>query len=87
MCSGYQIIDLKNVKIDDVSGATIPGVYDVIEASTKPTLVCGINNDGVEAKPRFIAFDVSGTDYVGLYSSGYVMTVTDEDFVTITAIE
>lgn len=85
--SGYEILDLENKKIDDVNGVTVKGAYDFIENSVKPILVCGINNDGVECKPRFIAFDVVSTDYVGIFSNGYVMTVTDADLVTITAIE
>lgn len=83
--SGYQILDLKNIEIDSSTGATIAGVYDIIEGATKPILVCGINNDGVEAKPRFIAFDVDSTDFVGIFGDGYNMVVTSADKVTIEA--
>lgn len=82
---GYLIIDLAGVEIDS-TGVKIDGIYDRIEGCDKPILLRGINNDGTEMKPRFVAFDVSGTDYVGNLNTTTVITVEDDDTVSITDI-
>lgn len=83
---GCVIINLENVEIDSSLGATIPGIYEAIEAADKPTLLEGINNDGTEMKPRYVAFDVSGTDFVGYLNPTTTITIDDDDLVTIDTV-
>lgn len=85
MNAGYQIIDFKGVEIKS-AGTVIPGIYEAIEGSVVPTLVTGINDETLgELKPRFVAFDVDGTDFVGYLNPGYTITVDDDDKVVIAA--
>lgn len=85
MKGGYQIIDLKGIEIE-AAGTTIPGVYNLIEGSQVPILLTGINDETLgELKPRFVAFDVSGTDFVGYLNPGYTITVDDDDLIVIAA--
>lgn len=83
---GYHIIDLDRKPIDDINGLTVPGIYEDIEGTDKPILVTGINNDGTEMKPRFVAFDVSGTDFVGYLNPTTTITIDDDDLVTIATV-
>lgn len=87
MTGGYQIIDLKGVEIA-TAGTVIPGIYETIEGAEKPILLTGINDHTLgEMKPRFIAFDVSGTNFVGYINPGYTITVDDDDKVIIAEVE
>ena len=83
MPNGYKIIDLGGVVIDDENGATIPGTFAAIAAADKPTLLAGINYDGVALSPQYVAFNLSSGDYVGELNRTYDVVVTDEDLVTI----
>lgn len=80
---GYQILDLKGLKIDDENGVTIPGAYERLEGNWgKPVLCCGFNyDDEEEIGAQFVAPRVVSTDYVFTIGE-YVVTITDEDLVT-----
>lgn len=90
---GYQIIDLKEVAIDDVSGANIAGLYDKIESADlkKPILLTGVNNDGTLLGDRFVTFTVSSsifyavldTVYAGGGVTAHVLKVESDDDVSI----
>lgn len=82
--SGYQIIDLKGEKIVAL-GTTISGVYAKIAATDKPIIVAGINDNGTMLKNQYVAFALSGDDYIGTLATGDIMTVTDADLITIAA--
>lgn len=83
MPNGYKIIDLKGIEIDASDGATIPGTFAAIAATDKPTLVCNINDDGTALRNQYVAFNLSSGDYVGILGTGDIMTITDDDLVTI----
>lgn len=86
MKAGYQILDLKGKEIK-TAGTVIPGAYETIEGSEVPIVVTGINDETLgEIKPRYVAFDVSGTDYVGYLNPGYTITVDDDDKVVIAEV-
>ena len=87
MPNGYKIIDLKGIEIDSSDGATIPGTYAAIAATDKPTLVCNINNDGTAMRNQYVRFEDSSGDFVGILSNNQIMTVDDDDLITITTPE
>lgn len=80
MTNGYVTIDLKGKALNGTA-TTIAGVYDAIEASTKPLLITGLVNKlsgtAVEVKPTM-------ADSVTVVSSNYVVRVGDID-ITITS--
>lgn len=81
MIGGYLLIDLENKKIDDESGAIIPGLYEKIEGATVPICIKGLNLDGTEMKPCFISPYVASGDYefvVGLAT----VNIDDDNLVT-----
>lgn len=91
---GYKIVNLEGFSFTSGVGQTVKGIYENIENTNKPILVSGLEIDGVEIKDFFTLFSVSSTNFVGnstLNFSGstltaYVITVTDEDLVTINNI-
>lgn len=67
MKGGYQIINFKGIKIDDETGANIPGIYDAIEGNSGKMLICtGINNDGTFLPEQCVVFTVSETIFHGV---------------------
>lgn len=86
---GYQIVDLKNIKIDDESGANIEGIYDLVEGTTKPILFCGINNDGTEMRDVFAQISLRANIFYALLSlengvATYLKIESDDDVSIIT---
>ncbi len=79
---GYQIIDLKDVKLTLGTGATFKGVYNQIEGTRKAILVSGLNIGGTEYHDTFVDFTVSNTSFTGTIY-GKTITITDEDLVTV----
>lgn len=86
MPNGYKIIDLKGLSVVAL-GTTIAGTHAAIAATEKPTLVCGINKNGTALRNQYVAFNLSGTSYVGTLGNGDVITVTSADLVTIVTPE
>ena len=79
---GYQIIDLKDVKLTLGTGVTFKGVYNQIKGTRKAILVSGLNIAGTEYHDTFVDFTVSSTTYTGTIY-GKTITVTNEDLVTV----
>lgn len=91
MKGGYKLVSLKN-KNFDIDGSsnthTIKGIYDAIENNYhKNVLLCDIIINDVERVERFVTFGLNGTTYTGYLTindaTNYVITITDEDVVTI----
>lgn len=91
MTNGYKVIDLGYALIGE-GGITVPGIYEAIEGATKPVMLAGVNANGTEINPAYVAFGVSGQDLIASIIttstatsiSGYTVKVTDEDLVTVT---
>lgn len=82
--NGYKIIDLKGVEIVAL-GTTVTGTHARIAETDKPIIVAGINDGGTMLKNQYVAFALSGDDYIGTLATGDIMTVTDADLITIAA--
>lgn len=80
---GYQIIDLKNKQLTIGTGMVYNGVYELIEGTSKPILLSGINIAGKEYHDTFIDLTVSGSSFIATVY-GKKITITDNDVVTIT---
>lgn len=77
----YRIIDLKGIDVSG-NGATIPGIYDRIEGTTKALLIKGLN-DGTNVLHDFIAtVELSSGDYVVAVGALHSITITSADKVT-----
>lgn len=93
MIGGYQIIDLKGVDLYGTGGAgvTIKDLYDKIEGSRKPILLENLVVNNVEYKNTFVTFTTVSSNFVAALTTvfgvetatGTVITVTDEDLVTV----
>lgn len=84
---GYKIINLKDTNLVTGSDAvTIKGIYESIEDNyRKPLLLSGIVIDGVEKADMYVSFYVNeGKLSATLYNK--VITIADDDTVTLTAI-
>lgn len=75
---GYQILDLKG----QTSGSTIDGIYELLEGNTKPVLVSGLVDGGVEYRDAFVEFTVSESNFVGIVY-GKTITITSLNVFTI----
>lgn len=85
MKGGYQILDLKGLKIV-TNGVTVKGAYKTIESTNKPILVTGINKNGTELKDRFVAFDSVSSKWEGKVQIGFKLQIDANDLVKIVAI-
>ena len=83
MIGGYQIIDLGGKQLTSGVGMVYDGIYDVIESTTKPILVEGLNVGGVDYHSAFVDFTVAGSTYTGTIH-GKTITISDIDVVTVT---
>lgn len=81
---GYQIIDLKNIKLKVGTGTTIDGVYNKIKSTRKAILISGLNVGGTEYHDTFVELTVSGTNFTGTIY-GKTITISNADLVTISA--
>lgn len=68
---GYHIIDCRGIKIDDESGANIPGIYDQFEEATKPVMLVGVNNDGTMELPVFAPYYASSNIFYATLKTVY----------------
>ena len=90
---GYIVVDFQKVFIDDVTGASLDGIYDRVKACVggkKATLVSGLNNDGTIVEDFYTKFVKRSTDYYGLISfensvATYIKVESDDDISIITA--
>jgi len=93
---GYRILDIKGfpVKVSTATKQVIPGIYEFLEATTKPILLSGLsvivttaNTDTeTEYKDTFIEAHVSSNNFV-FTAFGINFTVTDDDEIYFTAAE
>ncbi len=93
MDGGYKIIDLKDVNLITGTPTIIPGIHESIENNyRKAILISGVVIDGVEKADRFVAFENSGGDYIGILyetiaNAKTYITITDTDEVTAQVTE
>ena len=93
MDGGYTIISLKDTNLVTATPVTIAGIHAKLESHfRKAILLADLVIDGVEKADRFVVFENSGGDYVGiLYESitnaKTYLTITDEDEVTVNVTE
>ena len=88
---GYQIIDLKDFKIDIGTTVTIKGIYNILKEVKKPLLLSGINFRGTKQQEQFITPNYNGTDYeidIKVYEKGYTCTATvnSNDLITFNVV-
>lgn len=87
---GYQIINLGGHFHTSGVGAIHEGIYDRIEATSKPILLSGIAVDGVEYHDAYIFPCVNGSNYVAVVGDNpttgerLVINIQDNDVVTFT---
>lgn len=87
--TGIQVLDLKDIDLepDAETAAVIKGAYETIEGTRKAILVTGLVIDGVEQHSAFLVFTVDSGNYVAMIGNSYILTITDDDEVTITTPE
>lgn len=84
---GYQVIDLKGMKITAGASAghpVISGIHSLIEGSNKVKLLSGLVVGNVEYDDMIVLFTVSGTSFVASVAGG-TLTVTQNDEIKFTA--
>ena len=87
---GYQIIDLKGHQHTSGVGTIHEGIYDKIEATSKPILLSGIAVNGIEYHDTFIFPCVNGSNYVAVVgvnptqNEQIVINIQDNDVVIFT---
>ena len=87
---GYQIINLNNHPHTSGVGAVHEGIYDKIEATSKPILLSGIVVNAVEYHDTYIFPCVNGSNYVAVVgvnpttNEEIVINIQDNDVVTFT---
>lgn len=79
---GYQILDLKDVQVEENVASTIKGIYGTIEGTRKPIYVSGLNVGGLEIRDAYVDFLTSSADYVGLMGA-YTLTIKADDTLTV----
>ena len=85
---GYQIIDLNGHNHTSEVGAIHEGIYDKIEATSKPILLSGITVNAVEYHDTFIFPCVNGNSYVAVVGANpttnetIIINIEDTDVVT-----
>lgn len=88
---GYQIIDLKDFKIDTGTSVTIKGIYNILKEVKKSLLLSGINFRGTKQQDQFITPTYTGTNYeidIKVYEKEYVCTATvnSDDLITFNVV-
>ena len=88
---GYQIIDLKDFKIDTGTSVTMKGIYNILKEVKKPLLISGINFRGTKQQEQFIVPTYRDTNYeidIKVYETGYVCTATvsPDDLITFNVV-
>ena len=85
MTGGYQMVSLKNYNFTLSTPHKIDNVYDLIEGTKKPILLCDIVVGGKEQNDLFCEAVVSGSNFV-ITTKKYTITISSQDEVTITEI-
>ena len=80
--AAYTIVDLKGTSLSGTS-ATVAGVHAAIGNANCPIRLSGINYGGTKYKDAFVKFTASSTNYVSEPVYGKVITVSNEDGITI----
>lgn len=83
---GYQIIDLQDKELVTDTPMQYEGIYDLLESTRKPVMLCGITIDGNEYHNTYAEFKVNGSQFEATIY-GKKIAVTDLDIVTITNLE
>lgn len=86
---GYKLVDFKNISIepDAASATVIAGVYDAIESSyRKPIIITGLVVDDVEHADVWCNLISGSGAYTGMIDE-YLLTITDDDEITLTTPE
>lgn len=91
MVGGYQIIDLKGVKLTSGTAKSSPlftGLYDKIEGTKKRCIITNLVVGNTEYKDFEVLFAVSGQTFIGrhVYTSTSTITVTIASDDKVTAI-
>lgn len=83
MNGGYKIVDFKDVNILSDGGATLVGIYEEFEGSSrKAILVSGVTLDGVAQRDTFVDPVVNAGNYT-FSAYGKTFTITNEEKITI----
>lgn len=81
--TGYQIIDLKGVKLQNEGSITNSGVYDKLKNSFgKPIYVANINVNTVLYNDLFAECYKSGTSFIVTFAN-VTLTVASTDTITV----
>ena len=56
---GYQIIDLKGKNLTTDVGMVYEGIYELIEGTTKPILLSGIQVDDTEYQDVYVSVSIN----------------------------
>lgn len=84
---GYHIVDMKDANFTVDTATTISGIYESIEGSyRKANLLSGVTIADVEYADTFITPHLSGSTYE-FTAYNHKFTITDDDSVTVTAVE
>lgn len=87
MKGGYQIIDFRGVDFTVGTATKVDGVYERIEGNyNKALLIENFSIGGVEQNATWVVETTNSANYVLIGLSGYNITVTNADNVTVTAI-
>lgn len=86
MRGGYQIIDLKGINFTPADGGhEIPGVYGLIEGTTKPIMISNFVVNGVEQRDFFAQMKLTGSTYqiITPIDNAKTINISDTDLITI----
>lgn len=79
---GYQIIDLKGKNLTTDVGMVYEGIYELIEGTTKPILLSGIQVDDTEYQDVYVSVSINGSAFE-LKAYNKIFTIEDTDVVTV----
>lgn len=83
MNGGYKIVDFKDVNITSADGATLVGIYEEFEGSSrKAILVSGVTIDGAAQRDTFVDPTVNAGSYT-FTAYGKTFTITNEEKINI----
>lgn len=88
MTSGYLIVDLKGKDLDS-PGITVKGLYEKLEAATKPIVIDGLFSTTYSInvdKPQYIALTTANSKFILYKTTTCKITVDDDDLVKAEAI-
>lgn len=83
MNGGYKIVDFQDVDITTADGATLAGIYEEFEGSSrKAILISGVTIDGVAQRDVFVDAVINAGSYT-FTAYGKTFTITSEEKITI----